>query len=87
MSVDSLTPEVAEQLGLSGRQGVVVTDVEAESMAAKAGLEAGDLIMKVGNVIVAKPQEFIAAVKAAGDKGALLLVRSKEGSRFIALRN
>jgi S1-C subfamily serine protease len=49
-----LTREIAEALGLAGRKGVRVTHVVPESPAAQAGLQVGDLLLKLdGRVIPA----------------------------------
>jgi serine protease Do len=49
-----LTREIAEALGLAGKKGVRVTHVVSESPAARAGLQVGDLLLKLdGRVIPA----------------------------------
>ena len=47
MSLEELTPELAERLGLSETRGIVVVQVEANSPAAEAGLRGGDIILEV----------------------------------------
>ena len=46
VQIDQVSKEVAESLGLSRPQGALVRNVEAGSPAEKAGLEAGDIILK-----------------------------------------
>jgi serine protease Do len=46
LRVQDLTDEVAEQLGVEAGSGVVVTDVENASPAAKAGMRRGDVILE-----------------------------------------
>jgi serine protease Do len=49
-----LTREIAEALGVTGKKGVRVTHVVPESPAARAGLQVGDLLLKLdGRVIPA----------------------------------
>ncbi|WP_370652449.1 DegQ family serine endoprotease [Aquabacterium sp.] len=57
VQIEPVTKEVAESLGLSKAQGAVVRMVEPGGPAAKAGLEAGDIITKFNGV----------AVETAGD--------------------
>jgi serine protease Do len=57
VQIEPVTKEVAESLGLGKAQGAVVRMVEPGGPAAKAGLEAGDIITKFNGV----------AVEAAGD--------------------
>jgi serine protease Do/serine protease DegQ len=48
VSSDSVTPEVAEQLGLPrSTRGVVVTDIDPDSPAEKAGIKRADVILAI----------------------------------------
>ncbi len=44
--IQDVTPELAQQFGLSRPQGALVSQVEPDSPAARAGLERGDIILK-----------------------------------------
>ena len=44
VTIQEITPELSRSLGLSGTNGALVSDVEAGSPAASAGLERGDVI-------------------------------------------
>jgi Do/DeqQ family serine protease len=59
-----LTPEVADSLGLTIRQGVLITGVLADGPAARAGLRPGDVVLRVGTKEVANTTELLAAVAA-----------------------
>lgn len=84
--VRELTPEIAEQLGLSAKEGVVVSSVEDDGAAARA-LRVGDLIEKVGSRRVTNLDEFNVALKESDPgKGLLLLVRSGGGTRFVVIQ-
>jgi serine protease Do len=88
LQVGPLNRDVAQQLGISGSSGVVVTAVEEDSVAARAGLAPSMAIVQVGRQQVKNVAEFEAAVKDASlEKGVLLLVKSSEGSRFVVLRS
>jgi serine protease Do len=72
----------------SDGHGVVIAAVEPESPAATKGFRAGDVVLKVGNVDVNDPTALVAAIEQAskdGHKNVLLLVRSGERQRFVAL--
>ena len=87
VSVDSLTPETARRLNLPpGARGVVVTDVDADSGAADAGLQRGDVIEEVNRQPVASPGEFEAALKKAGKQSVLLRMRRGERANFIVVK-
>ena len=61
----SLTPDLATALGAAGAEGVVVLEFTAASQAERAGLRAGDIILKVGDQPVADMDEFQRAVAAS----------------------
>jgi serine protease Do len=72
----------------SDGHGVVVAAVEPDSPASSKGFRAGDVVLKVGNVDVNDPTALVAAIEQAskdGHKNVLLLVRSGERQRFVAL--
>jgi serine protease Do len=53
LTLGNITPDVAQRLRLDrGTEGAVVTDVEPGSPATRAGLAAGDIIMRVGREAV-----------------------------------
>lgn len=47
VSVQDITPALAESLGLKSRVGALVADVQADSPASKAGLRSGDVITSI----------------------------------------
>jgi serine protease Do len=90
LSIAPLTEELRNQFRI-GRsvEGVVITDVEAGSPAAKKDVRPGDVIVEVTQQRVSDPEdvlERVAAVKKAGRKSVLLLISdSKGGLRFVAV--
>ncbi len=48
VEVASITPELAESLGLSGTRGAIVGGIERGSPAERAGIRLGDVIVRVG---------------------------------------
>jgi serine protease Do len=58
MNREGLTPELAESFGLDKNAGVLVTDVEPESPADKAGLKQGDIIIKLNGKDVHSNETF-----------------------------
>ena len=89
MTVTTLTPEIAEGLGLSGNvAGLAVTAVDEASEAFDKGIRTGDVITEAGQQPVAAPADLearIAEAKEAGRKSLLLLVRRGGDPRFVAL--
>ncbi|MCE1236869.1 MAG: DegQ family serine endoprotease [Hyphomicrobiales bacterium] len=70
-------------------KGVVVTAVEPGSAAAEKRVQAGEVILEVGQEEVAGPDDVVkkfAALKAGGQKRALVLISTPEGEmRFVTL--
>lgn len=85
LRVEALTAQLARQYRLEREDaGVVVVSVSPQSNAAKAGLHTGDLIRRVGDTVVASPEEFRSAVRSHEGGGTLLfLVKREGGSLFI----
>jgi serine protease Do len=46
VTIQQLSPDVAESLGIEGQKGALVTQVSKDSPAAKAGIEPGDVITR-----------------------------------------
>ncbi len=65
MSVSPLTPQLADHFGAKG--GVLVTSVDADSSAAKAGLEAGDVITSVNGSAVVDPGDLRRRIQRLND--------------------
>jgi hypothetical protein len=59
-----LTPDEANQLGVNGKDSVVVVDVQPQSAAPDAGLEAGDILKRVDGKDVSGPQTPRDAIRA-----------------------
>lgn len=88
IELEPLTPEVARQLGFEFTEGLVITHVRPNSVAALAGLETGEVIVQVNRVPVKTIDDFRKALeKSPVDKGVLLLVRTARGSRFVVLKS
>ena len=87
VEIGSLDAQVAEQLGLQGVEGVVITQVNPGSPADRAGLESGMVITQVNRQPVADLETAEKILKEASLKdGILLLIRTAQGSRFVVLR-
>jgi len=68
--------------------GVIITEVEPDGAAARKGLEAGQVIVEVGQEPVATPQEVMARIEDARSEGrasVLLLVQAGGDLRFVPL--
>ncbi|MCA9151731.1 MAG: trypsin-like peptidase domain-containing protein [Planctomycetales bacterium] len=86
IEISALTDEVAQQLGLKDVKGVLITSVERGSAADEAGLEAGMVITQINRKSVADIGDVKNLMKDRdADQALLLLVRTEDGSRFVAI--
>jgi len=84
VSVETLTPDIANQIGVPpGTRGVVVDSVDDSSAAAGVGLRRGDVIEQVNRKPVANAAEYQRAVNAAGNQPVLLLVNRGGTTSFV----
>jgi serine protease Do len=58
VSIQPLTPELAKSFGAKDTKGVLVSDVVAESPAAKAGLKSGDIVLEFNGKKVEAPADL-----------------------------
>ena len=78
IGVESLTDQLANYFGVKESKGVLVTQVDESSPAAKAGLKAGDVITAVDNETVDGIDSLIRAVgKKEEGTVSLRIVRNK----------
>lgn len=76
----TLTPSLADQLGIDGTGGVAVLDVIAGSPAAAAGIEPGDLLVELAGEPLETAEDLLGALRRAkpGDTVELTAVRDGE---------
>ncbi len=88
LAIQTLTPELAENLGLErGLKGVVVTQVDPSGPAGEAGLRRGDVILEVNRTPVKDASAYSKTLKAAGKgKSILFLVRRGDNTIFLAVK-
>ncbi len=87
LTVQTLTPEIAQNLGVPELKGVVVTAVESGSSAEDAGLRRGDIILEVNRQAIEDVDDYRKALRASEKgKNVLLLVRRGDNTIFLALK-
>ena len=82
----SLAP--ASKVAGSASEGVVVTDIDPNGVAADHGFKTGDVILEIGGKAVGTPGEVrkvLDEARSGGKRTILMRVKSEQGTRFVAL--
>jgi serine protease Do len=85
LQVQEITKEVAERLHLPSQQGVIVTNVEDNSIAAGQDIQREDVITEVDGKPVTNVQSFREALNKADPKRGVLLYLDRKGTRTFAV--
>ena len=85
LTVQTLTPKLAEAFAARAGEGVVVTEVKPGSIASLAGIDVGTVVLKVNRMSVNSAAEFQRAIQNNGDRRVLFLIRKDGMQRFVAL--
>lgn len=88
LSTQTLTPEMAQQLGYRNDDGVIISSVTSGSPADEAGLRRGDLIKEVNRTEVSTAQEFKRLISRleSGDSAVLLITRRGQNTFYAAIQ-
>jgi len=76
--VEQLTDQLKNFFGVQGSGGVLVSSVETNSAAEKAGLKAGDVITAIDGKNVRTPSDFSRQMRTASGKAVLKIMRDKQ---------
>jgi serine protease Do len=85
LQVQELTKDVAERLHLAVQQGVIVTDVADNSLAAQQDIQREDIITEVDGKPVTNVQSFREALTKADPTRGVLLYLDRKGSKTFAV--
>jgi serine protease Do len=85
VSVENLNARTARELGLpASAAGVVVTEIDPSSHAARSGLQQGDVIQEVNRHAIKNTSDFEQAIRSSKDE-ALLLVKRQGSTMYLAV--
>jgi serine protease Do len=85
LQVQELNKEIAERLHLGVKQGVIVTDVADNSVAAQQDIQREDIITEVDGKPVTNVQSFRQALNKADPTRGVLLYLDRKGSKTFAV--
>lgn len=79
LMVENITPQLGEYFGARNGSGVLVRSVEKGSRGEKAGLRAGDVIVRVGEQPIHDTSDFTRALRSRkGDSITVAVIRDKK---------
>lgn len=81
VEIDEVTPEKAKDLKLSATRGVIVSDVEPDSPAAKSGLKENDVILEYDGQAVEGTVQFRRLVRETPPGRTVALMISRDGRK------
>ena len=89
ISVSALSAQVREKFGMDDQsKGLIITDVNGDSVAAEKGLRPGDVIIDAAQQALETPADLIKQVekaKSAGHQNILLRVENPQSIRYVVL--
>lgn len=86
VSLDDLSGQLGDYFGVAEGRGALVTEVEENSPAQKAGLKAGDVITEIDGEKVAEADDVVEILDdhKAGDQVSITAVRDRRAGRYTA---
>ncbi len=82
MTVSEISPGIARELGNRDLRGVVVMSVEPESPAVEAGVERGDLILRLAETPVSTLDDYAHAVRAVPRGEMIRMLVKRDGKNL-----
>src|SRR5262245_11546641 len=87
LTVEQITQDIADDLGLEQTHGVVVTAVAPDGPGDEAGFQPGDIVLEINRQPVRNLSDYRKIMaSAAHGKSILFLVQREDSSLFLALR-
>ncbi len=87
MTVQEITPEIAEHLGLAGTTGVIVTGVKADGPAKQAGIQENDIVLQVNKTRISDLENYVDVMsKVSSNKSVLVLIKRGRSQFYIVIR-
>ncbi len=79
VNIQPITPEIADGLGLKEPRGALVSDVQPDTPAAKAGIRAGDAVLAVNNEPIKDARELSRRISSLQPGASVKLTLIRDG--------
>ena len=83
VAIQTLTPALARQFEAPVQAGVLIADVHPGSVAERAGLQRGDIAVRVGNSAIGDAQHFRNAIGQAGAGAKVAVELYRQGKKVV----
>ncbi len=80
MTLQEITPELAQQYDLTETSGLIIVNVESNSPAAEADLRSGDIILEVDQIPLKSTAAFNRKIRQYKKGNTILFLISRDGS-------
>jgi len=85
MTVQAITPEIAEHLGLPNITGVIITQVKDGGPADEAGVQTGDIIRRINNSEISSLEQYQSVMAESASEDTILVLIQRGKSKFFAV--
>ncbi len=82
ISTQALSPEIRDVLGIKEEVGVLVSGVQKDGPASKAGVKPGDVLLRVNQKPIVKPKDVLVLVSNAKPQEAVVLELLRDGKKI-----
>jgi serine protease Do len=87
MTVQEITPEIAEHLGLPNTAGVIVSEVNEGGPAGEAGVQVNDIILQVNKVKISTLEQYAEIMsRVSSNKSVLVLIKRGRAQFYVVIR-
>ena len=83
--MQTLTPEIAQQLQIQADSGLVVTEVDPAGPAADAKIQGDDAILEINRQSINSFDDFQSALEKSGDRPVLLFIARRGQTIFLTV--
>ncbi|MBU0482577.1 MAG: DegQ family serine endoprotease [Proteobacteria bacterium] len=88
LTVQEVTPEIAQSLGIKDEKGLLVSNVDPDSPAARSGIKRGEMILEINQEPVETVKEFKAIMEKVKSKDSILFLTKKDDhTRYVVIKN
>jgi len=83
MTITSITPQIAGQLGVTDREGVVICSVEKGTKAYRSGLKQGDIVRQIDDIHIKNIKEYQKVFSGLRRNEKILMVVERDQNYYL----